>query len=244
MKKVFLVCSFLLTMTPCFAQSSLKIIVPIGHTQSITSLAISPDDKFILSGGADNMVHLWSADAGRLLKTYRGHSGSVSTIIFSNSGKYFLSLDNTRRGFVREVMSGAIIDSVFVDEAKQLSASREQDGFCWIGKEGELHTWRPGESKIVAPQFRFFKVALSPNGKYVIALGEPITKEFYGYWEGTEFMAPADVYLINLQPVSQNFYAKQKFRTVINLDLLLMDHGHWWVIMVMLSSPMHLPPRS
>ncbi len=210
MKKVFLVCSFLFMIDLCYAQSSLRIIVPIGHTQPITSLAISPDDKFILSGGADNMVHLWSADAGRLLKTYRGHSGSISTLLFSHSGKFFLSLDNTGSGFVREVMSGITLDSVFVNEAKQLYASSEQDGFCWIGKEGELHTWRPGQSKIVAPQNRFFKVALSPNGKYLIAMGESKAKEFYGYWGGTDFMAPVDVYLINLSTGVSKFLRKAK----------------------------------
>ncbi len=213
MKRLFAFCYFVLLLSSGWAQSSLKLIIPIGHTQPITALAISPDDKFVLSGGDDNMVHLWNAEAGRLLKSYRGHSRAVTSITFSHSGKYFLSLDNTGRGFVRDVMTGAALDSVFVNEARQLQASSDLDGFCWIGEKGELHTWKPGQSKIISPQHRFFKVAFSPNGKYLLAMGESTAKEFNGYYRGTEFFSPVDVYLFNLTTGTSGILRKAKIAT-------------------------------
>jgi len=39
----------------------------IGHTGTIWSLAVSPDDKMLVSGGTDQIIRLWEIKTGRLL---------------------------------------------------------------------------------------------------------------------------------------------------------------------------------
>ncbi|KAJ6645348.1 F-box-like/WD repeat-containing protein ebi [Pseudolycoriella hygida] len=42
------------------------------HTKEVYSLAFSPDGKYLASGGCDNYVHIWCAESGQLICSYKG----------------------------------------------------------------------------------------------------------------------------------------------------------------------------
>lgn len=183
MKKIVL---FLLVLAVCgraaHAQSNLKIVVPIGHTSPVTALALTSDDVFLLSGGADNLVHLWNTETGRLLKTYSGHTRSIKSISASSSGKYFLSIDGDRKGLIREVATGKVLDSCKVDTYYNptiISLSNE-DAFFWIGSDYKLASWRPGQRiREIQPAKKFSAITVSPRGNFLLALTLPRTTDYY-----------------------------------------------------------------
>jgi WD40 repeat protein len=47
----------------------------------------SPDSKQVVSGSFDSTVRLWDATTGAMLQTLKGHSYSVSSVVFSPDGK-------------------------------------------------------------------------------------------------------------------------------------------------------------
>ncbi|MBD2486111.1 PD40 domain-containing protein [Aulosira sp. FACHB-615] len=61
-----------------------------GHSNQITSLAISPDSKLIASASKDNTVKIWQRD-GRLLSTFKEHKDNVNSVSFSPDGKLIAS---------------------------------------------------------------------------------------------------------------------------------------------------------
>jgi len=45
-------------------------MLPVGHTQNITAVTVSPSGKFILSAGEDNTIILWERISGRPVRQY------------------------------------------------------------------------------------------------------------------------------------------------------------------------------
>ena len=57
-----------------------------GHTRAVQSAAISPDGKYIVSGGDDDELRFWEVASGKQIKTFKGHTNQVWSIAFSPDG--------------------------------------------------------------------------------------------------------------------------------------------------------------
>lgn len=55
----------------------------LGHTDSIFSISISPDKKYIISGSYDETIRLWSVYTKTTLVVYLGHFAPVLSVKFS-----------------------------------------------------------------------------------------------------------------------------------------------------------------
>ncbi len=62
-----------------------------GHTEEVTAVAFSRDEKRMASGSTDGTVRIWDPATGRLLMTLKGHSGHVSKVVFSPHGDAVVS---------------------------------------------------------------------------------------------------------------------------------------------------------
>ena len=56
-----------------------------GHTGAILSVAASPDGKFVVTGGQDRMLIVWSTENLRPIKTFTTHRDSVLGLAFAPS---------------------------------------------------------------------------------------------------------------------------------------------------------------
>jgi len=59
----------------------------LGHTDCIWRIALSPDEKRILSGARDNTLRLWNLETGEEIRRFEGHAGWVRGVAFSPDGK-------------------------------------------------------------------------------------------------------------------------------------------------------------
>lgn len=67
-----------------------------AHTSHITDLAFTPDSRFLLSAGMDNLVHQWSVPDWSLVQTYAGHEKSVNSIRLTSDGNRFITASSDR----------------------------------------------------------------------------------------------------------------------------------------------------
>ena len=52
------------------------------------ALCFSPDNQLVAVSGANNDVHLYSIETGKILHTFVGHTKEVSSILFNNNGSW------------------------------------------------------------------------------------------------------------------------------------------------------------
>ena len=75
-----------------------KLLAIIGHSDTVQSVAFSPDGRKILTGSDDRTARVWDAATGQQLLTMN-HAGRITCAAFSPDGKRIVtaSLDKTAR---------------------------------------------------------------------------------------------------------------------------------------------------
>ncbi|MBA3751481.1 WD40 repeat domain-containing protein [Candidatus Dependentiae bacterium] len=70
-----------------------------GHSDGITSVAISSDGKIMLTGSKDHKIVIWNRKDASFLHELTGHTNSISSVAFSPNATKILtgSLDHTAR---------------------------------------------------------------------------------------------------------------------------------------------------
>ncbi len=62
-----------------------------GHSAFVSSVAFSPDGKYLASSSKDTTLRLWSVESKKQLSMLQGHSSTVYSIAFSPDSKYLVS---------------------------------------------------------------------------------------------------------------------------------------------------------
>ena len=112
-----------------------------GHTGLVTSIALSPDGLFVISGSADTFARFWSlnADEGREeIWRFEGHTGTVNDLAFSPDGRLAITAaaDGTLR--VWELFNSALAASFYghgniVDDVAFASDETKAVTVSWDG---------------------------------------------------------------------------------------------------------------
>ena len=75
----------------------------------ISSIAFSPDGRYILSGGQGSKLWLWDSRSGELKRTFYGHYDIVSSVSFSPNGQYALSGSRDQTMRLWDVHTGRLL---------------------------------------------------------------------------------------------------------------------------------------
>lgn len=151
-----------------------ELVVQTGHSDSVRSIAFSPDGKTLASASSDHTIKLWDVATGIELRTLKGHSLDVNSVAFSPDGKTLASgsLDSTIK--LWDVSTGAelltlkapnVVNSVaFSPDGKTLASgdSGSEDIKLWnLSTGAEVRTLRSLRRR----SYPAVSVAFSPDGK-------------------------------------------------------------------------------
>ena len=72
--------------------STLEERALFGHVGRITALAVSPDQRTLMSGGAAGEVKLWDLRTGQEIVSLNRHGGAVLAAEFSAEGRNLITV--------------------------------------------------------------------------------------------------------------------------------------------------------
>ena len=167
------------------------ILIQWGHTNWVKAVTFSPDGKHALSSSSDQTLKLWDISTGREIRTFKGHSHSVSAIAFSPNGNALSgSRDNTLK--LWDISTGQEIRT-FTGHSNDVNAvAFSPDGkFALSGSDDQsLKLWQVSTGRNI----RTFKghtdwvnaVAFSPDGKFALSGSRDTTLKLWEISTGRE----------------------------------------------------------
>jgi WD40 repeat protein/serine/threonine protein kinase len=73
-------------------RDDLPTLTLTGHSGEVYALAFDPRaGRLVASGGEDSTVKVWDSHTGKLVRSFRGHTGLVSSLAFSPDGRLLVS---------------------------------------------------------------------------------------------------------------------------------------------------------
>jgi WD40 repeat protein len=161
---------------PVGAEDRALLRIFLGHSNTVWSVAFSPDGRFILSGSDDETVRLWEANTGLAVRSFDDYNDRVRSVAFSPDGRFILfgSFDGTVALWGTE--SGQVIRSFKSHSEWVRSVAFSPDGSLILSgfNDGTVMLWETESGREV----RFFvdhrssvinSMTFSPDGRFILS---------------------------------------------------------------------------
>lgn len=221
-----------------------------GHSDTITALLLTPDNRYLISASRDNTIRLWDIQHNQCANALSGHTEGVLCLALGGGGRPLLSgggdqvvkvwepatgeLQRTLRGHHAPIT--ALVCTVDGDFA--LSGARDGDVKLWDTRGGEcLHTFKAYDEEVTA-------LTLSRDGAYAFAgyAGGAVTRWFLD-WDLNE--RPPHNWQETVAPFLEAFYTRHLPRKATLPESAKVEAAHLEAALTPLSNrpAIWTPPR-
>jgi WD40 repeat protein len=136
----------------------------LGHKGTVYSVAISRDEKQLVSCGKDGTVRLWELETGKEIKQHKDHTEIAWCVAYSPDGQFVLS------------GGGGTYDMA----ADKFNAGKDNDLRLWAADSlREIRRFTGHRGAVMA-------VAFAPDGKTAVSSGQDSTVRFWDIASGKE----------------------------------------------------------
>lgn len=147
-----------------------------GHTDSVDSVAVSPDGKLFATASGDGTAIVWDGATGKQVYVLKGHIAPLWGVVFSPDGKTLLTTsdDKTARLWDLTQCAGGTCPSREIQghSASVWGGAFSPDGaeFATVGDDGVAKLWRTATGEFLGDIAKHAQginsVAFSPDGHY------------------------------------------------------------------------------
>ncbi|RJO67133.1 MAG: EAL domain-containing protein [Myxococcales bacterium] len=145
-----------------------------GHRGMVKSVTISPDGRWIISGGWDETVRVWESASGKLVRTLRGHEGGVNAVAMSPDGQWVVSgSGETVR--LWELANGKLVRTLKGQEGWAEAVAVSPDGRLVVSGSDDkmIRIWELANGRLVRTlkghKDGVYAVTVSPDGRWVVS---------------------------------------------------------------------------
>ena len=128
-----------------------KELLPIlPYNSPVSTLAFSPNSRWIAGGSGDGTIRVWDAGTGDLIHEFNDHTESVWKVDFSPDSKWLLSVSLDGRGFLKNLVHSGE-KSIPLEEngtfsiyAASFSPDEEDNGYTFATGSGNkrIQLWK------------------------------------------------------------------------------------------------------
>ncbi|GEM_PF-3624059 len=153
----------------------------VGHRGQVHALAFSDDGLSLVSGGRDDVIHVWNPESGELLMTLDSGSSGLGALAYARDGSVVAAhWRKLQEVWIYEGPSGALIAQIPVEHAASMDLSPTGKRLL-IGSGEGLTIWDLEDFRIVAQAQgsaeRTWEACYDRAGQRVIAAG-PIPRTY------------------------------------------------------------------
>ena len=178
------------------------------HDGEVTSVAFSPNGKFVVSGGWDNTTRVWETATGKeVARISHNGNGRVNLVAFSSDGKYVVSGSDDNTARVWETATGKEVARITHDSPVYSVAFSPDGNYVVSGSvDGLACVWEALSGREVTCMTHngtVNSVAFSPDGNYIVTGSWDDTARVWEVATGKEVARmthSSDVFSVALNP--------------------------------------------
>lgn len=143
----------------------------ITTTRTLEAVALTPDGKRIIAGGADKNVRIWDVKTGKSSLTLKGHTGTIRGLAIDADGEVVASASEDGTVRVWSLSDGEELHSLEQSDKFALGVAISPVGTTLIagGVDKTLRVWDINSGKLLRKmtghEGPILGVAISPDGK-------------------------------------------------------------------------------
>jgi WD40 repeat protein len=163
-----------------------------GHQDAVTSVAVSPDCRCIVSGSFDRTLAVWDLQTGTQIHRFTGHEAGVTSVAVSPDSRRIVSGSQDRTVAVWDLETGAQIHrlaghrswvtsvAVSPDNRRIVSGSQDKTMAVWDLETGtQIHRLTGHENAV-------WSVGVSPDSRRIISGSQDNTVGVWDLETGTQ----------------------------------------------------------
>ncbi len=153
-----------------------------GHSHAVTTVTVTPDGKYIVSGSLDKTIRLWSLKSRAIINTFKKLYLGVISIVVTPDGRYILSVSMDETIRLWSLSSGKeihfferqanLINTIAMTPNGKYIVSGDTHGTIsvWSMKSGnKIYTFHKN-NKIIKKSFSGkTSVSITPDSKYIVS---------------------------------------------------------------------------
>jgi len=166
-----------------------------GHQDKVMSVAVSPDDKRIASGGIDKTVIIWDCEGKEIVFQLVKHTRGVNCVCFSPDGERLASGSNDGTAVIWDTKTGTVLATV--EGFLVFSVAFSPDGLklaTGTFLTGMIRVWCTDNAELL---FEFIAhggficgIVWSPDGQQLISASQDQTVKFWNSSTGRQIGQP------------------------------------------------------
>jgi WD40 repeat protein/Flp pilus assembly protein TadD len=162
-----------------------------GHTDSVLSVAFSPDGRRIASASWDGTVKVWDTSAGQEIRTLVGHTGEVWNVAYGPDGHHLASASSDGTVKLWDTAAGQEFRTLKGHTGPVYSVAYSPDGhrLASASSDGTVKLWDAATGRVIRTLKGYATgvgVAFSPDGRRIASASVDQTVKLWDTATGQE----------------------------------------------------------